>query len=1426
MSHNVTMFPCRRRTLGRPIACGLCSCSLAIRRLSACIALFLAGTAAGNPHADQPRADEAGGAVVDDRAGGDVDKASIYLNDSFEAMDAFVSASALARQRNWFDSSEVIRRVLRQHKSKLIEIEPTFYTSVPQRFRALMSDWPAEGIAAYQSLVGAEFDEQLERLGESASLDELLSVLDGYYNARGSEDLIDRAGELALEAGAFALAARCYQDASRHHFARDRHGARWQAMATIARQFRSPSTALPDGVAADFTLPWKGRDTSLESILADIRVNFAAASELGSLHWPVFGGRPSRFQQTHTRVTELGLLWRVDLTSRPQLQPSPTRFEEDVAPDHLGRMGIEPVVASGLVLVQLLRDVVAFNLNTGAEVWRFKADLASGQESDDLDDFPTGWYSVTVASGRVFAAIPGDTAPYYGYESARSIAELVCLDLETGQLVWRSSRLNLGDEYSELSFDSSPLVVSNRVYVVGRRRRSFGFEDCYLHAFDATNGVPLFRSHIGSASTGSFGSQRATVSVPGMRGDSVFVSTNLGTIAAVSAHTGAVRWLRLYDRLEDGRTKGGGWSSGRVRPWEFNPAMITQGRIFCLPIDSEDLLILDEETGSIVRRVSLESLSNMRTIIGVKGDVLCGTGDEVVCYDHVDDAMLWSSPIPRSDPVAGRGCWNNDVLMVPTGSGVHRIKVSDGSMQSLAWPPEGTGGNILALPDRFMVAGGQQISQYVQKDEIWSSVRSRMFASPNDPAPALDLAEVAFGSGEFKQAIEALSEAVDRLDRDNEIATDEHRARVFTDALVFAEKLAARNALTVETADELLQYAAMFAISEHDHVRYRVKFASVFADLAVPIRSVDLWQQVLLDATLRASRFADLGLGQRTAGAAAEEAIDRFIQAHGDEVYGPHERTAARQFAAARDVGDISTLTRLANAYPNSSSASRAILLTAQLNSQSGDNASAMSAYRLAYHRYGNQIDRAEVMLQLADGCRALGRMEEGYHWLTRAGREFPTRLVEYRGQRLTLTDYRNRLHDTTYAPSRPTLVLPFHHGFVRDIREGDQLLEPEFRSNPRCDWSRYFVRTADGVKAYHGSANREAWKAVVPFADPPGLLIDTRDVSVFATRTQLTGISPRGERLWTIGDVPSANPLEDWESVDLMRVYDIRRDRILASQGDRVFLLDLDDGRVLWDSRALPRPGRRGVISRRWVAFDTTRGGDSALYILDVESGEMAGVINTSEAWAVEDLIMTYDDRLVLCTSRSLTAYDVEQTEPVWQVSLDGQLELDTVLRDVDGIYLSDDGRRMKKFSVYDGTLQWTSPRILPRIQQAVRADFLDGNIVMSSTKGIGALDPITKLPLWSSTNPADPRFRFRGVSDRFIVALHLPNEMESADSSVYFFDYHNGSGQIPTIGGEINLGSLEDVRVVTLANNALIIQSESTIFGWTHQEDTVPLP
>ncbi len=1370
--------------------------------------------------------------------------AGVYLNDSFEATDALRRADRLARRGDWAKAAQTLQRAAETYAGRLTQTAPAYYVDLRRHIAHTIAAWPDAGIEAFRGLFEREMADAWTRLNRSRDVADLLPLLDLYFSTSGAVPLLDRISDLAIESGDFALARRVLRRGITRHPDRSKHGPRWTAMLTLidAMQPTSPAGDQADNDRADqadhegagqHAIRWMGKMETLESALRQVRESFATqpSSPVDS-SWPIFGGQADRTRIGTTHVDELGLLWRVDLMAEGDAYSQPPFYDSDTLDRRVSGMVMQPVVQGGLLVVQHLRRVTALNLNTGAEVWTFRADAGIEPDPDEFDEFPIGWHSPTIDGDRVYVTLPGDMAPYYGYESAQSLTELACLDLHTGRPIWRTNRLTQPETFKELHFDSSPIIDNGRMYVIGRRRRSFGFEDCYLHCFRTADGSLVYRTHLGSASTGSFGSQQATVSVAAMHGDTLFVCTNLGSVAAVAAHTGAVLWLRLYGRTGEANAHGTSWSSTDVKPWQFNPIMIHKGKVLCLPIDAGHLLVYDEAHGKELFRTPIDSIGKMRTMLGVRDGVLCGSGEETACFDLERQTRIWSSPLPRNEAVLGRGRWIGSSLYVPTSSGLHVFDAGDGSVATLPWDPEGQGGNVLGLPDRIIVASARYVSAYVQKDEIWALVRKRMEASPTDPAPALDLAEIAFGSGEFAEAMDALQEAVRRTE-ERSIAPDSAlKTRLFTDAVTFANKLANHDRLTSDDLDRLQGLASYSAESQSDHIRFRTSFSRLFLQLKRPARAVRLLQQILQDTMLRSHRLSEQPEGAPTAGAMAYTRIEELIARHGRDIYAVFDRQANEKLKAALDQRHTDALAQLASAYPNSEAAPKALIARGDLVSAAGQTADAVATYSSAYHRYPKQVDRPALLRKIADTYERAGQLEHAYLWLTKASREHPSATVAHDGRRLTFAQYRRRLNHVrvNLDPSRPHVALPLEHTFTIKLDAPALLLSPLFPNKPNADWSRYFVQSSDGIRAYPSGGDRLLWPSPFKTVGTPRLLIAYADLAIFATDVRIFALRPdSGEPVWTLGrdaDLGDESP-PDWEDEDRYRRFALDHDRlIVGKENGALRCLDIRTGKTIWVRTEYPPVGRRIRIQSDFVLFDCLRGGETALILLDLHDGSVIDIIDTGRTRGVEELFLTLDKQIILVTAHGVSAYQTDPGQLRWTASIESQLQRDTLLLDVDALYFSDDARSMKKLSLNDGNLIWASDRLLPRGQQGISADLLDSNIIMSSSSVVTAMDAITKLMLWEATTPQDPRFLARWLTDAYFLAVHIPDAVQDRDSLAFFYDHRNGSGMIARNGGSLNLGRLDRVKTILVVNDTLLVQTGDTLRGWTHAPLSEPRP
>jgi hypothetical protein len=89
--------------------------------------------------------------------------------------------------------------------------------------------------------------------------------------------------------------------------------------------------------------------------------------------------------------------------------------------------------------------------------------------------------------------------------------------------------------------------------------------------------------------------------------------------------------------------------------------------------------------------------------------------------------------------------------------------------------------------------------------------------------------------------------------------------------------------------------------------------------------------------------------------------------------------------------------------------------------------------------------------------------------------------------------------------------------------------------------------------------------------------------------------------------------------------------------------------------------------------------------------------------------------------------------------------------------------------------------------------------------------------LTLWRGTTPDLPHFVGRFVTESYVMAVNVGDELEDGQSTAYFYDLRNASGLIPRDGGACKLGRLEQLRAILVADGALLIQTGSTLRGWT---------
>ena len=1353
-----------------------------------------------------------------------------YINDSFEAGEMLATAARLSEQHRWDEAARLLDRVSAKFGDKLIRRAPGRYGPVSDRVHELLGAWPPEGLAVYRGLFEAEARRRFATTAATRDAAALAELLERYTFTATGVEIADTLAQIHVEAGAFGSAERIYGELLTGHpdvrAAPQRIRGRLAVVAALAGNREAALRWSAPTVEGEppATVRWMGQDRPLPAVIDGLLAHVADTRPGDTpFTWPTFGGGNDRNGAVDFRVDDAASLWHADgvaagfaaLPPASERSPGYARALED------GRfLSSQPVAAGELVFLQDAVSIRALRAETGVLAWTYPAARETSDRRGDGDDGVVAWYGVTYADGRVFAVFGDDAAPYYGDAPGSTPSRVVCLDARTGEELWQTHEAGLEEAFSRCLFDPTPLVADGQVYVVARRRRSFGFEDCYLCRFNADTGALEFRTHLGGASTGGFGFRRATMSVPALAGDAIVLTTNLGTIAAVDTDSGRVRWLTLYKR--DVGTPWGTGRGGATAPWYYNPVLIDAERIVCCPLDRDALLVLDAATGALRAAVPTGQLANLVSVVGVRAHVLYGVGDTVIAYDLAEQRLRWTAPLPPEQRVYGRALLTADRVLVPTPTLLCSYALDGTPGNPIRWESAEDAGNVVALPDRLIIAGNARLSAYARKPDVWGRLQARMAAAPTDPAPALEMSEVALRGGDVGAARDALEEAIRRAGGFTAVVDAPLKHRLFDGCLALAEKIGSGESADRDAAMRLLGYAAQCAPDVAGEIAYRVRLAALQVEAGRPEAAVELYQQIIGDRSLRGAPAPPEGAAGETAGTLSRRQIDRLIEQHGRPIYARCEARAIEWLEAGTRANDLAALERVVEGYPNAEAAPRALIESSRLLRQAGKPLDAVRRLTTAYRQYGEQIDGAAVLRAIADCYVEAGQPETAWCWLTKALRRYPAGQIEVGGQRLSFEAYRARLGDVRarVEPAHPAMRLPLATTFVREFEGACHLLEPLYAELPQTAWDACYIYSDAQIYSLDAARNQLRWDQPAPCRMKPELLSATAERAVFATRHQVLALDPRdGQRLWEYGAYPAdlANDLKDHEMFATFRVHAVGRDRVVSFEDNgTVACLVAATGAPQWQKSLAWRANGPVALSDAWVAFGAQKDGDDVCVVLDLATGETLSVVQLPAEHRAERLFAVLGD-LVVVTTQSIHCYDPFTGAPAWEVQRERHILTESVRTDLDGVYFSDDGRHVEKLDLDRGRTVWRSERLPIRSAEGLAAVLDADQLIVSTETNLQALDAFDGRLLWEGTVPPRALFGMRAVTQGYVVVVDTRGGKGQEPYVAYFFDHRRADGRIAADGGVRDLGSFEGFKHLAVRDHALLLATEHTVYGWT---------
>lgn len=972
----------------------------------------LAGLAAGAAHAQlvAPRADivNRGGAVNPESYDAKDAAEAVYAPESVNAMDQLAKAQKMERQKEWGKSADFYQELLTspEYATKVVPSREDAdhriyqYTSVEELVMQRLSRWPQEGLDVYRARYEAPAQTMLEQ-AKGDDLFALQQVFTRYFVTDAGRQAGLRLMDHYLEAGEFRAAAAIGERLLKWHpnVLADRAALLYRLGIAyhLAGDAADAKSSLEDlrkrDPQAKGTI--RGKDVLLVDSLADELAQRApVATGSTSDAYTTFGGDATRDRILAVSGTPGAHLYSIQLSkpahvSGPQAQIWDQRYKQDV--QNGMTLGVMPVVDRGELFFQDGERIYGVNLESGVPLpgWL----QSHGPDHDGAYTLPnvsgsarTHQLTLTVTD-RAVLAVMGQQDPIRMQMGLGDQGEtrLVCLDRDTGKENWVLAPSQLKQStLKQVQFSGSPLVVGDSVFIVGSASKQAGFEDCIVMCFDLSNGTMRWNVPVASASTvaAAWAGFNPNFVLPinethlAYANGRVYVQSNRGAVAALDAYNGTIDWLDIYPRNQQAMMNPafnpmmfGGGGGGQVqqvgvKPWAFNPVIVSQGMVFTLPMEGKHLLIYDAASGQQFKRIDLAELAQrvrrsetgendtFDTLVGVEGDKLLLAGDRTLVllnwktYDEdnfKDEMFFWVEPTGKTS-IRGRALLTAGSVYVPTEDRLYCWDLRTGRVVDehprwpRTWDDGESAGNVLVTSDHTIIAGTEAVDVYTDLAAAKRKLDREVAEAPNDPQPRLRYAEVMYAAGDYDTSVAKLDEAIQRLGGPETMQAGPGRDRVFNDALTFAQRLKGDERPEArKRVESLFDRANQAALTPEQKVQYRIargKFDELCNELPDAIK---LYQQVLADPTMRAVPLPDqVNNAPTSADVVARKQIADLISKD-PQLYEPFERQAADALKAAQETNDPAKLLEVAQAFPNSSVASKASLAAADAYESAGD---------------------------------------------------------------------------------------------------------------------------------------------------------------------------------------------------------------------------------------------------------------------------------------------------------------------------------------------------------------------------------------------------------------------------------------------------------------------------------------------------------
>ena len=662
---------------------------------------------------------------------------SLLLDVDNAATKKFATVQTHLRVGQLTEAIELLRNISDAHVGKLVATTAGRYVNVQDYVQMLSVGLPPDGLRIYREQLDPILKPRFEAARDAGDEVQLLKILQQGYCCSFGDDALLLLGNLAWDDGDIWRARSFWEQLLPPPRPKELgEPVAWLAypdtdldleqitarviLCSIHTGDRGEIAHELSGFAERYpqaTGHLAGRDGNLLEILREVaREADAWGVPLETSVVETFAGSPQRFH-VEAPAGNLGALrWQASL--RPFGEEQRRGFQQGA----LGGLCYFPVVYGDVVLVNDDEQIYAYRLQTGQPAWSDEAQDAriyvnsfATQDLTQQRPFGEGLigniglprFTMTVADGRLYARM-GSVQPYSNSRGGL----LVCLDLAKGEgkPVWETFASNLEPGVGGWIFEGSPLVIGSRLYVGLRRMNPQPQSN--VACFDALTGKLIWNRKLCIGQTNpNFTDFDINQHLLTWGAGTLYYTTHMGAVAAVDPRSGAIKWIVSYPRVDD--TKQRHELNARLQRGPL-PALFADGMLYVAPLDSDELMAFDAETGLIKWKRTFNR--PIQSLLGVANGTLFVSGAELWAVAVETGRITWKlgDPDPESHGF-GRGLMVDDTIYWPTHEEIFVVAQETGAIRQRfpLFALNGQyGGNLVLTENHLLIAQPNRLAVF------------------------------------------------------------------------------------------------------------------------------------------------------------------------------------------------------------------------------------------------------------------------------------------------------------------------------------------------------------------------------------------------------------------------------------------------------------------------------------------------------------------------------------------------------------------------------------------------------------------------------------------------------------------------------------------------------------------------------------------